>query len=246
MEWLRWYAGTVTDPKWRVVAAESGQPLAVVLSVWALMLERAGGNEQARGTIAGWSDRVGAAALDLGADAVARVREAMQGLVLDGDRVTGWEKRQPKREREDSSTERVRRYRERQEAERHETPCNAMKRLEESREEEVTTAVETALGDSEFETAWTTYPSRSGDNPKRRALKAWRARRKAGVSAADLLAGVERYARYVRSTGQEGTESVMQAATFFGPDERWGEPYALNGNGTNGKDFQTPRRIVHD
>ena len=33
-----------------------------------------------------------------------------------------------------------------------------------------------------------------------------------------MLAGVERYAKWVREQDREGTEYVKQAATFFGPD----------------------------
>lgn len=138
MDWLRWYTGTVTDPKWRLVAVESGQPVAVVLAVWAMMLERAGRDGEGRGTITGWNDRVAGAAIDVKGDAVGAVRAAMQGLTLDGDRLTGWESRQPRREREDHSTDRVRRFRERKREERRETPCNAGERPEESRGEEST------------------------------------------------------------------------------------------------------------
>lgn len=134
MDWLRWYAGTSTDPKWRVVAVESGQPVAVVLAVWAMMLERASASEE-RGCIDGWNDRVAGAALDVPADAVEAIRGAMQGLVLDGNHLSGWEKRQPKRE--DGSAERSRAWREKKKQER--TQANAPERnrpLEESRREE--------------------------------------------------------------------------------------------------------------
>jgi hypothetical protein len=108
MEWLRWYQGTVTDPKWRLVASESGQPLVAVLAVWASILEHASQTEP-RGTITGWRPKVVAAALDLSADAVQAIHDAMQGLVLDGDQLTGWDRRQPRRE--DSSVERTRAWR---------------------------------------------------------------------------------------------------------------------------------------
>lgn len=91
MDWLRWHHGTSTDPKWRVIAAESAQPLTAVLAVWGLMLETASQTED-RGTLAGWRDRVAAAALDLEPAAVEAVRAAMQGLVLDGERVVEWKK----------------------------------------------------------------------------------------------------------------------------------------------------------
>jgi uncharacterized protein YdaU (DUF1376 family) len=77
-----------------------------------------------------------------------------------------------------------------------------------------------------FEQAWTGYPKRTGGNSKRSAFRAWTARLKAGASPADMLAGVERYRRYCEATGKLGTEYVKQAATFFGPDEHFREPWA--------------------
>ncbi|MDB4875727.1 MAG: hypothetical protein JWM41_2173 [Gemmatimonadetes bacterium] len=76
-----------------------------------------------------------------------------------------------------------------------------------------------------FAATWAIYPPRAGNQPKHAAFKAWQARRTAGVTAEDMHAGVERYARFCASTGKLQTEFVMQAKTFFGPDERWSEPY---------------------
>jgi hypothetical protein len=80
--------------------------------------------------------------------------------------------------------------------------------------------------DDAFERAWTLYPSR-GDhgNPKSTALKAWRARLRSGVKPEELLNGVMRYAAFVRAKGNEGTEFVKQASTFFGPSKFWLEPW---------------------
>lgn len=81
-----------------------------------------------------------------------------------------------------------------------------------------------------FETLWQAYPRRAGGNPKRMALRAWQARIAAGVSADEMLAGVGRYAAFVRAEGKEGTPFVKQAATFLGPDEHFREPWALPGS----------------
>ena len=82
-----------------------------------------------------------------------------------------------------------------------------------------TTAGKPAKGYSEdFERAWKAYPKRAGDNPKARAAKAWNARLREGCTPEEMLAGVERYAKWVREQDREGTEYVKQAATFFGPD----------------------------
>ncbi|TDT01661.1 helix-turn-helix domain-containing protein [Erwinia rhapontici] len=77
----------------------------------------------------------------------------------------------------------------------------------------------------EFESAWQAYPKRAGANNKSAAGKAWAARIKSGVSAAAMLAGVQRYAAFVIATGKSGTEYVKQAATFFGPDHHFDEPW---------------------
>lgn len=83
----------------------------------------------------------------------------------------------------------------------------------------------------EFEAAWKAYPRRAGDNPKGKAFKAWRARLAAGRTAEEIHAGVLRYAAYVAAKGQVGTEYVKQAATFFGPDEAFAEPWELAAQG---------------
>jgi hypothetical protein len=93
MQWLRLYHDTITDEKWRVVANESGQPVGNVLAVWMSMLINAS-NSSERGTLEGWQDRYVAANLGYPTDAVRAIREAMQGVVLDGDRLSGWDNRQ--------------------------------------------------------------------------------------------------------------------------------------------------------
>ena len=126
MDWFRWHHGTVNDPKWRVIAKKSGVPVCAVITVFAAFLERA---SQAvdRGSIEGWSAEDMAEAFDLEEDAMQRLWDAMQHRVLDGNKITGWDRRQVKREREDStSTERSRKFREAQKMaiSENETPCN--------------------------------------------------------------------------------------------------------------------------
>lgn len=102
--------------------------------------------------------------------------------------------------------------------------CTSEERREEERRED-TTASKKPEADADFEDAWKAYPKRAGGNPKGRALKAWRARRKEGADVTDLKAGVIRYAAFIRATGKDGTEFIMQAATFFGPDRQFLEPW---------------------
>lgn len=110
-DWVRLWHDMPTDPKWRVIARKSGQPLPCVIAVFTMMMCNASGNAEKRGTLLAWDDEDAAAALDIDATAVSAIRDAMQGKVLDGDYLTGWERRQPRRE--DNSVGRVRAYRER-------------------------------------------------------------------------------------------------------------------------------------
>ena len=78
-----------------------------------------------------------------------------------------------------------------------------------------------------FEEAWQAYPKRSGGNNKLSAFKAWNARIKQGVKPETMLAGVKRYAAFMASEGKIGTSFVKQAATFFGPDKHFDEPWLV-------------------
>jgi hypothetical protein len=72
---------------------------------------------------------------------------------------------------------------------------------------------------AEFELAWQAYPKRPGAS-KAGSLKAWRARRKAGAAADEMLAGVQRYAAFCAASKTE-PRFIKQPATFFGPDEHF-------------------------
>ncbi|HDS3500762.1 TPA: hypothetical protein QIR73_001619 [Enterobacter cloacae] len=78
-----------------------------------------------------------------------------------------------------------------------------------------------------FEEAWQAYPKRSGGNNKLSAFKAWNARIKQGVKPETMLEGVKRYAAFMASEGKIGTSFVKQAATFFGPDKHFDEPWMV-------------------
>lgn len=141
MDWFRSYIGTSTDPKFRVVAKKSGARLGDVLAVWQMLLERACGADE-RGRVDGFDCEGADALLDLDDGQGCAIYAAMEakGLVVNGY-IAAWEKRQPKREREDNSTERVRACRERKKqvgntTYDNETPCNTTERQETPRGEE--------------------------------------------------------------------------------------------------------------
>lgn len=88
---------------------------------------------------------------------------------------------------------------------------------------------------NDFEQAWQAYPKRAGGNSKAAAWKAWKARIKDGVTTVAMLDGVNRYAEYVRATGSAGTQYVKQAATFFGPDRHFEEPWQAPSGAVSGR-----------
>lgn len=108
---MRLWDDMPTDPKWRVIARRSGQRIGDVIAMFNILMVQAGANADERGRTHGNDDDEIGAALDLEPEDVAAIREAMQGKVLDGTLLMGWEKRQPKRE--DGSAERAREWRER-------------------------------------------------------------------------------------------------------------------------------------
>jgi hypothetical protein len=75
------------------------------------------------------------------------------------------------------------------------------------------------VDDEKFVEAYSLYPSRPGSS-KATALKAWKARIASGVDPDVIIAGVVRYAAYVRAAGTE-PNFIKMPATFFGPDQHY-------------------------
>ena len=82
----------------------------------------------------------------------------------------------------------------------------------------------------EFEKTWVVYPKREGGSNKSAAYRAWRSRIKQGVTAEQMHAGTLRYANFVEAKGKVGTEYVKLAATFFGPDRHFDQPWDFPGS----------------
>lgn len=118
--WVRHWIGMYSDPKWRLVARASGQSVGNVIAVFDSLMEAAGdaGDGELRGRIDGWDPDAVATVLEIEEHQVLAIFDAMAELrrpVHDGIKLTGWERRQPKRERDDdNSTKRVREHRQRQ------------------------------------------------------------------------------------------------------------------------------------
>jgi len=133
------------DPKWRTIARAAKQTIPLVLAVYVHLLTIASGAVD-RGTLMNVNSEDLASALDVDCASVDAVLQAMQGRVLDSGKLTGWEKRQVNRE--DSSTERVKKWRETK-VKHNVTQSNAVKpdvtqvkhnvTADKSREEEIRT-----------------------------------------------------------------------------------------------------------
>lgn len=160
MEWFRWYHGAISDPKWPLVARKSGKSIGVVVSIWASLLEHAS-QEQNRGSIEGFNPEAIDALFGYEDETTVTVCNAMRnaGIINAENFICSWGKRQPKRERDDDSRERVRRFREKQKANNSvavhigndnetesnatETPSNAQNRTEQNREDKKKTLTAT-------------------------------------------------------------------------------------------------------
>lgn len=146
IDWFRWHHGSVADQKFQLVAKRAGASVAEVIAVWACLLEAASMSDD-RGHPGEPDFESMDCALGLDDGKAERIYSRMcdRGLFTKDGRITAWDKRQPKRERDDdSSTDRVRAFRGRQRQEQpsnaSETPCNAKERqgtprVEESRED---------------------------------------------------------------------------------------------------------------
>lgn len=111
-DWWRSHHGAPTDPKWLLIAKRAGVAPGIVSAIaWAL-LDHASQSAE-RGGVADFDVETYAAFSGFEEDQIAAVIRAMEdkGIIADG-RISAWERRQPKRE--DDSTERTRRYRDRQ------------------------------------------------------------------------------------------------------------------------------------
>lgn len=72
----------------------------------------------------------------------------------------------------------------------------------------------------DFDVVWKAWKGRP-NNPKKPALAAYARLRDSGVGADELLKAVTRYWRYCKQRGILGSDKMMMAQTFFGPNERW-------------------------
>lgn len=127
--WLRLWHDMPNDPKWRTIAKISGQSISLVQAVYLQLLVSASQNPVTDETgvtlhVVTVTNEDIASALDVTVSNVDSVTDAMQGRVLNGNTISGWDKRQapsvnhrnPGKPAK-SGAQRVREYRERKKRE---------------------------------------------------------------------------------------------------------------------------------
>lgn len=219
MDWFRWWHGSSDDPKLRMIASECNMPVASVIGLWATILEAAS-KSQNRGNIDNFDYEV--VSFHLGIDVETPCNAMKRRKMLhetDGTlTVLNWSKWQPKRERDDNSTSRVREFRNKQkqaltERNDNETPCNASETQVTPREDkrrEDKTITQSPSGFADF---WSAYPKKVG---KGAAEKAWD---KAKADLSLVLAAIKTQA----SSDQwrkDGGQFIPNPATWI-TQRRW-------------------------
>ena len=232
IDWFRWHHGSVTDPKFQLVARKSKQALASVIAVWAFVLEQASASED-RGTFGTIDCEAIDCLLGLEDGATDAILAAMgeRGLVDDGT-VSAWEKRQPKRERTDNtSTERSRAHRDRQrqlqqdgEKQRHATPeiddatpCNATQHQKKPRGEErrVEKKNTPKPPTGAFEAFWECWPKNERKQDKAKCSEKWK-RDSLDTVAEAIVADVS-----AKKHSQKWRDGFIEAPMVYLNNRRW-------------------------
>jgi hypothetical protein len=224
IDWFRWHHGSVTDPKFKVVARKAGARLGDVLAVWAFLLEQASASEK-RGSFGVIDCESIDCLLDMEDGAAQRIVEAMQdrNLVEDGT-IAAWDKRQPKRERDDpNAAERQALKRDRDSQSKpseasdvNVTPCHATSHqktpiLEKRREEKKD--IDKDFGFASF---WSVFPNKKA---KADAFKAWSKLKPCDALQASILKAVD-LQRQGEDWRKEGGRFIPHPATWLN-GRRW-------------------------
>ena len=147
MEWFRWFHGAVSDDKWPLVARKSGQSVAVVIAVWAALLECASQSE-GRGSIEDFDPESMDAMLGVEEGTCQAVINALshgKRPRIENNHIVNWYKRQPLKE--DGSAERAKEWRERKKAEKEH--CQNEKKLNQTHTERTANDTERTANDTE-------------------------------------------------------------------------------------------------
>ncbi|MDH0777513.1 hypothetical protein N5C96_29285 [Delftia tsuruhatensis] len=224
IDWFRWHHGSVTDPKFQLVARRAGCRLPDVIAAWAFVLEQASASSD-RGTYGDLDFESIDLLMGFDDGVTQKIVAAMEarGLLVDG-MVASWTKRQVKRERaDDNSTERVKAFREKQRQETQEagdeTPGNATQRQETPREEksreEKKREEKEESGDSSSPsaTAKPSQPVQTIEGVPESLLKDWkkvRAAKRAGPISQTVIDALQREAAAACITVEQAVRTCVE------------------------------------
>lgn len=205
-QWVRLWVDMPTDPKWRTISRVSGQSISLIIAVFNFLLVGAANATERGRTQANAPNAIEdiASALDEKEDSVRSVIDAMQGRVLDGDFLTGWEKRQPKRE--DSSAARSKEWRE-----RNRTQPNAKKRPDTDTDKDKEEPIY-----AHFDAFWNAYPRKKD---KAKAMQAWQKIKKEPDVLEKILSALEWQGRSDDWT-KDGGKFIPHPSTYLN-GRRW-------------------------
>lgn len=215
--WFRSWHGAPTDPKWRVIARLANVDLSVVIACAWTLLDHASQCPD-RGYVGNADAEVLAESIGSSPECVTRVVEAMHVKnILRESRFAAWDERQPKRE--DDSSDRVAKHRERKrnEVQRTVTQCNAPdteaeQNRAEQKKKSPSASVKALLAQA-FEEFWPHYPKKAD---KTRALEVWLR----DVKQEDVPKVIEAAKRYALSVAGHDPQYTKHAATWLAKG-RW-------------------------
>ncbi|GAB2471933.1 hypothetical protein GCM10027082_24310 [Comamonas humi] len=227
-QWLRLWHDMPTDPKWRTIARHAKQPLCLVQAVYLHLLVDASRNVT-RGHVDVTPEDL-ASALDVTEDEIQAVLTAMEGRVLSAGELSGWSKRQPKREDagDDETGAKSASQRKREQREREKLTsgspengaCHAESRnvtLDKDKDKEYPLTPVTGEGgvtplrESLFDEFWKAYPKRVG---KDAARKKFDQRKFARGDMPKLLAAIKAQAQS-EQWRKDGGQYIPNPATWL-------------------------------
>lgn len=220
--WFRLWSDMVNDPKWRTIARVSKQEVSRVIAVYLHMMTCAS-NATERGRLQGWCDEDIATALDIETDDVEAIRCAMEDRVLDGDYLTGWQKRQPVREDDSAARSKAWREAQKQDAEQPKTQPNATERIQplDKIREDKTIKTKPKRDASAFARFWEAYPKKLGKGKAERAFE------KIDVALLDSI--LQSIAAHCKSDQwiKDGGQYIPYPATWLN-EKRWEDTLAIS------------------
>lgn len=214
MQWFRMYAEFATDPKVQSMDETFQRRFTMFLC-----LHCSGEFEQL-------SDDELACSLRITVDELTRTKEVFRakGFLDSENRIRNWNKRQYKSDDVYSRVKKHRDEKKKRQGNVSVTPSESDTDTESERKKNPDRAA-AQPEPSEFVELRRDYPKRAGSQRWHDALGAYRARVREGVDPKLILAGVRRYAAFIRALGKERTEHVQQAATFLGKNRGFELPW---------------------